>query len=106
MKRLDLGFCVLWSKFIRIGSWVRGRRTFWGSFFKTATGGFAAGFLVALLYVSWQRRRRRRAQLEKKDRLIFLVEQADEKLGQLLNQIVLMNQFLSSPNKVPASGSG
>ncbi|RZC71755.1 hypothetical protein C5167_034878 [Papaver somniferum] len=105
MKRLDLGFCVLWSNFIRIGSWVRGRRPF-GSFFKTASGGFAAGFLVTLLYMSWRRRRRRRAQLDNKDRLIFLVEQADEKLSQLLNQIVLMTQFLSSPNKVPASGSG
>ncbi|RZC72259.1 hypothetical protein C5167_035482 [Papaver somniferum] len=104
MKRLDLGFCVLWSKFIRIGSWVRGRRTF-GSFFKTATGGFAAGFLVALLYMSWLRRRRGRAQLENKDRLIFLVEQADKKLSQLLDQIVLMNQFLSSRNKVPVSRS-
>ncbi|KAI3928907.1 hypothetical protein MKX01_011083 [Papaver californicum] len=106
MKRLDLGFYVLWSKFIRIGSWVRGRTTFGGSFFKTATGGFAAGFLVVLLYMSWQRRRRRRAQMEKKERLIFLVEQVDEKLSQLLNQIVLMNQFLSSPNKVPVSRSG
>ncbi|KAI3914748.1 hypothetical protein MKW98_001984 [Papaver atlanticum] len=46
-----------------------------------------------------------RAQLEK-DRLIFLVEQADEKLSQLLDQIVLMNQFISSPNKVPVSRSG
>ncbi|KAI3914746.1 hypothetical protein MKW98_001982 [Papaver atlanticum] len=105
MKKLELGVYVLWSKFIRIGSWVRRRRTFGGSFFKTATGGFAAGFLVALLYMSWLRRRRRRAQLEKKDRLIFLVEQADEKLSQLLDQIVLMNQFLSSPNKVPVSRS-
>ncbi|KAI3914749.1 hypothetical protein MKW98_001985 [Papaver atlanticum] len=101
MKRLDLGFYVLWSKFIRIGSWLRGRRTFGWSLFKTASGGFEAGFLVALLYMSWQRRRRRRAQLEKKDRLIFLVVQADEKLRQLLNQIVQM--ILSLPNKVPVS---
>ncbi|XP_026405285.1 uncharacterized protein LOC113300278 isoform X2 [Papaver somniferum] len=50
------------------------------------------GFLVALLYMmSWLRRRHRRAQLEMKDRLIFLVEQADEKLSQLLNPIVQMN---------------
>ncbi|KAI3987719.1 hypothetical protein MKX01_028453 [Papaver californicum] len=106
MKRLDLGFYALWSKFIRTRSWVRGRRTFGVSFFSTATGGFAAGFLVALLYMSWQRRRRRRAQLDKKERLIFLVEQVDEKLNQLLNQIILMNQLISSPSKVPVSRSG
>ncbi|RZC72258.1 hypothetical protein C5167_035426 [Papaver somniferum] len=45
---------------------------------KTATGGFAAGFLLALLYMSWQRRRCPRAQLEMKGHLIFLVEQVDE----------------------------
>ncbi|MCL7041615.1 hypothetical protein MKW94_024073 [Papaver nudicaule] len=95
-KRLDLGFYVLWSKCIRIGSWLR---TF-GSFFPTATG-VVAGVLVTLLYMSWQRRRRRRAQLENKDRLVFLLEQADEKLSQLLKQIVLMNQFLSSRKKCP-----
>ncbi|KAJ0037247.1 hypothetical protein Pint_23578 [Pistacia integerrima] len=97
---LSLRSTVLCSGIVRIAAKVRYRAVNLVGFrsFLSVTGVIAA-VLLSLLYAR-MRRWRSRVQ-EENNRLILLVKEKDQKIGQLLIQVAQMNELLSARVKVP-----
>ncbi|XVF03279.1 hypothetical protein REPUB_Repub04eG0247800 [Reevesia pubescens] len=73
----------------------------WGVWSVGAVCGFVAAVLTSFVYAKVRKSRARVLNEEKKDRLIFLIQEKDQKINKLFVQIAHMNELLSARRRVP-----
>ncbi|XWS34143.1 hypothetical protein CRYUN_Cryun21dG0014800 [Craigia yunnanensis] len=92
---------ILINGIVKIGARVRYYMAFgWGVWSVGAVSGVVATVLLSLMYAK-VRMWRVKVKEEKKDRLIFLIQEKDQKINKLLVQIAHMNELLSARRRVP-----
>ncbi|XP_022775774.1 uncharacterized protein LOC111317602 [Durio zibethinus] len=92
---------ILTNWIVKVGARVRCHMAFgWGFWPVGAVTGAVAAVLLSLMYAK-VRKWRARIKEDKKDRLIFLIQEKDQKINQLLVQIAQMNELLSARRRVP-----
>ncbi|XVF85885.1 hypothetical protein PTKIN_Ptkin17bG0153800 [Pterospermum kingtungense] len=92
---------ILANGIVKVGARVRCYMAFgWGVWSVGAVGGVVAAVLLSFVYAK-VRKWRARVKEENKDRLIFLIQEKDQRINQLLVQIAHMNELLSARRRVP-----
>ncbi|KAF9625772.1 hypothetical protein IFM89_026912 [Coptis chinensis] len=103
MRKLRLGYEVIWSKILRLVYLARYyyyARTRVNLSFLCMGGGFTVAWVLGLWYFRWQRWRRQ-SRDDKIEHLIILLGKQDEKISQLVDQISQLNHLLSTRRRVP-----
>ncbi|XWS64222.1 hypothetical protein CRYUN_Cryun06bG0168000 [Craigia yunnanensis] len=91
---------ILNNGIVKVAAGVRYYMAFgWGVWSVGAVSGVVAAVLLSLVYAKVRRWRARVK--EEKYRLIFLIQEKDQKINQLLVQLAHMNELLSARRRVP-----
>ncbi|XVE85813.1 hypothetical protein DITRI_Ditri17bG0121300 [Diplodiscus trichospermus] len=91
---------ILCNGIVKVGARIRYYMAFgWGVWSVGAVGGVVAAVLLSLAYAK-VKSRRPRVKEEKKDRLVLLIQEKDQKINQLLVQIAHMNELFLARRRV------
>ncbi|XWS69673.1 hypothetical protein CRYUN_Cryun04dG0199100 [Craigia yunnanensis] len=91
---------ILTNGIVKVAARVRYCMAFgWGVWSVGTVSGVVAAVFLSLVYAKVRRWRARVK--EEKDRLIFLIQDKDQKINQLLLQLAHMNELLSARRRVP-----